>query len=234
VSVELMGWAYRQTVGSPTRKAVLVAVADAANGHTGKCCPSVEHLAEMTELDESTVRRALVRLVEDGYLARTRRRRPDGSLGVYDYTFPHTEGGRTRGPDHRAERPVLPGRAPARPPGRAPGQEEPEVQNQKENQKNPDRAAGAARVPGPDVIAGVDDLLGVLEDEHGCVDESTAAEVYRRTAEHGLDAEEVGYVRGRLAVSGPLRNPCAFVLWLIEEVGTGTTGPFAGEREVIG
>ncbi len=95
MSFQLMAWASEQTTGSPTRKAVLLALANAANHHTGECFPAVERICEETELGDSAVRRALAALVEQGLIGRARRRRQDGSLGTYTYTFPHVE----RAPD---------------------------------------------------------------------------------------------------------------------------------------
>lgn len=91
VSFQLMAWASGQTTGSPSRKAVLVALANRANHDTGLCCPSVETIAAETEMSERTVRRALAELVDGGYVSRRRRRRQDGTLGVYEYEFSHVE-----------------------------------------------------------------------------------------------------------------------------------------------
>ena len=88
MSYQLMAWASAQTTGSPTRKAVLLALANRANHEDGLCYPSVELLAAETELSERAVRQALTDLAESGLISRTRRRRADGSLGVYDYYFP--------------------------------------------------------------------------------------------------------------------------------------------------
>jgi predicted transcriptional regulator len=85
MSYQLMAWACDQRTGSPTDKAVLLALANRANHDTGLCCPSVARIADETELGESTVKRALTRLVENGFVRRERRRREDGALGTYDY-----------------------------------------------------------------------------------------------------------------------------------------------------
>lgn len=84
-----MAWAAEQATGSPTRKAVLMALANAANHHTGSCHPSIERLAEETEFSPSAVKRALSELAAAGHITRKRRRRGDGSLGTYTYEFPH-------------------------------------------------------------------------------------------------------------------------------------------------
>lgn len=88
MSVQVISWAYDQTVGSATEKAVLLALANAANHHTGRCDPDVERIASEIEVNEKTVRRALVSLVEKGYIARERKRNSNGSLGTYSFSFP--------------------------------------------------------------------------------------------------------------------------------------------------
>ena len=93
MSFQLMAWASEQRTGSPSRKAVLMALANAANHHSGKCHPSVARIAEETELSEPTVKRALADLAGAELIARKRRRRQDGSLGTYEYTFPPRDHG---------------------------------------------------------------------------------------------------------------------------------------------
>ena len=88
MSVHAQAWAYDQKTGSPTRKAVLLALADRVNRETRRCDPLVETVAEQTELSERTVRRALDDLTEAGFLTRERKRRQDGTLGGYRYFFP--------------------------------------------------------------------------------------------------------------------------------------------------
>lgn len=88
MSATLVGWALKQTTGSAARKAVLLALADHANGHTGRCCPHMETVAEELELSFRTVQRAVVDLCEKGFLARSRDKRADGSWAGYHYTFP--------------------------------------------------------------------------------------------------------------------------------------------------
>lgn len=89
MSVQIIAWAYGQEVGSPTEKAVLIALANAANHHTGECFPHVERLASETEFSYSAVKKALVSLVDKGFISRSRQRRDDGSWSGYFYEFPH-------------------------------------------------------------------------------------------------------------------------------------------------
>lgn len=88
MSYQLMAWAAQQTTGSATRKAVLLALANRANHDTGRCDPSVERICEETELAERSVRQALADLADTGLIQRERKRRADGSLGTYRYSFP--------------------------------------------------------------------------------------------------------------------------------------------------
>lgn len=115
MSFQLMAWAVEQRTGSPVRKAVLLHLANCANHQTGDCHPSVEHLADETELGPRTVRRALKELEAAGYIGRERERLADGTLGGYTYTFPHHRperppaaraAGGTSGQNQRPERPV--------------------------------------------------------------------------------------------------------------------------------
>ena len=90
MSIRHVAWALDQKTGSPTRKSVLVALANYANDTTGKCCPHISTICDRTELSAATVKRALVDLVEAGLISdRTRNRRPDGTLGGYQYVLPN-------------------------------------------------------------------------------------------------------------------------------------------------
>ncbi len=84
-----MHWAVEQRTGSATRKAVLMALADRHNKDTGRCDPHMKRVAEDTELSLRSVERATADLVEQGLLARSRKRRADGSWSGYVYAFPH-------------------------------------------------------------------------------------------------------------------------------------------------
>lgn len=72
MSISAMAWALKQNVGSPTRKLVLLAIANYAD-ENGKCWPSQERLCQDTELGERTIRDALKGLEADGYITRTSR-----------------------------------------------------------------------------------------------------------------------------------------------------------------
>lgn len=82
-----MGWALDTPTGSVSRKAVLIALANATNHHTGLCCPSLKRLAVETDLSVSTVQRAIDGLISMGLIAKSERHRSNGSVTSNAYTF---------------------------------------------------------------------------------------------------------------------------------------------------
>jgi biotin operon repressor len=73
MSWQALKWAVAQTTGSPTKKAVLMVLAEAANGRTGACFPSIQEIADRAELGERAVWAALQELERDGTISRSRR-----------------------------------------------------------------------------------------------------------------------------------------------------------------
>lgn len=90
MSVAHVTWAFKQKL-PPTRKFVLVALADRCNKDTLRCDPCIETLMKDTCLGERAVRQALSDLCEAGILTRYRQRRQDGSWSQYRYQFPKVE-----------------------------------------------------------------------------------------------------------------------------------------------
>lgn len=88
MSLPALGYAIAQEAGSPTRKLVLIALAECHNGETGRCDPGIAHLRRLTELGERAIRTALAGLADDGIIGRERKRGSHGHLGTYRYTFP--------------------------------------------------------------------------------------------------------------------------------------------------
>lgn len=88
MSAEHVGWAFRQTGLPPTRKFVLVALADRCNKDTLRCHPSIAKLSEDTGLGRMTVFRALEDLEAAGLIQRVERNRENGSRTSSDYRFP--------------------------------------------------------------------------------------------------------------------------------------------------
>lgn len=119
MSAEHVGWAFRQKGLTPTRKLVLVALADRCNKDTLRCDPSVRKLSDDTGLSERTVERALLDLEEARLVVRVPRTRENGSATTNDYRFPDV----TVSP---------PPRHPVTPPGVTVTPPEPELRTRKE------------------------------------------------------------------------------------------------------
>lgn len=78
MSIYAKQWAYKQVAGSPGKKAVLVALAEFANGN-GEVTAGQSRLSTMTELDTRTIRRHLKALEDDEFIRREHRQREDGA-----------------------------------------------------------------------------------------------------------------------------------------------------------
>jgi helix-turn-helix protein len=89
MSYQLTAWAVKQRTGSATRKAVLMALANAANHHTNACEPKIPQICEETELSDSSVRRALGDLETAGLIEREMKHNGKGHRSGYHYSFPH-------------------------------------------------------------------------------------------------------------------------------------------------
>jgi hypothetical protein len=108
-----IAWAKKQKTGSPTLKAVLVAIADYAD-EQGCCWPSQKRISDDTELAERTVRKALADLEELNYIVRSTRSDPTRQVYMSDRIklLPN----RTPGPGsqrHVVPGPAAPGAEPA-------------------------------------------------------------------------------------------------------------------------
>lgn len=80
-------WAMRVEGLSPTAKFVLIVLADAHNGHSGECYPSVARIAETTGFSESTVKYAVRDLEADGLISRAIQNDPNGRTKGVQYTL---------------------------------------------------------------------------------------------------------------------------------------------------
>lgn len=67
MSIEAMNHAFKQSVGSPTAKAVFVTLANMAD-HQGRCFPSIGYLSGRTELTRRTVQSSLRQLEAKGFI----------------------------------------------------------------------------------------------------------------------------------------------------------------------
>ncbi len=89
MSNDALTWAFNSDL-PPGQRFVLVALADQGQDHSGEdwtCFPSIAKLIRRTGNSRPTVERHLRWLTEDGWIQRTRRRRPDGTLGIYDFVL---------------------------------------------------------------------------------------------------------------------------------------------------
>lgn len=113
MSVHALSWAKRQKTGSPTLKAVLLAVADYAD-EDGRCWPSQRRISDDTEFSVRAVRGALSELEEKGLIRREATHRPDGSRGV-DVLFVAMSAAPPAGGEAPPARPPAPQAAPPAP-----------------------------------------------------------------------------------------------------------------------
>jgi hypothetical protein len=97
---------------TPTEKLVMLAIADMSN-HDGECWPGRACLAEMTELDSSTVRKTLRRLEAAGHLMTTPRPQENSPNLTNVYRILRPETGR---PETPLGRPMRQGEGGPRPP----------------------------------------------------------------------------------------------------------------------
>ena len=74
MSWEATAWALQRRTGDPTRKAILLCLANAHNAHSGWCSPDQARLAEEAEVSVRTLQRHLAQLEADGIIRRERQR----------------------------------------------------------------------------------------------------------------------------------------------------------------
>jgi DNA-binding transcriptional ArsR family regulator len=87
VSWQATAWAIRQATGSPSRKVILLALANYADQH-GVCWPSQATLARGTEQSVDTVQRQLRKLQELGIIERERMPKRRGQWQGFRYKLP--------------------------------------------------------------------------------------------------------------------------------------------------
>ena len=88
MSHQAVAWAETQRPGGLAAKAVLLALADAHNRHTGYCFPRVRLIADDLGVSERTVQRALAKLEEGGFVRRIAWARLNGSQASNIFVFP--------------------------------------------------------------------------------------------------------------------------------------------------
>lgn len=100
MSNDAINWAVEQADLAPGVKFVLFALADRGGDYDGEdwtCYPSVERIMKFTNQSRATVERALATLDGLGLISRKRRRRSDGTLGVYTFTLHRVRRDRSKG-----------------------------------------------------------------------------------------------------------------------------------------
>lgn len=94
MSIQATAWAMKETGLSPTSKFVLIVLADAHNGHSGECFPSIARISETTGFSESTVKYAIRDLEAKGLVERQTQHDPNGRTRGVNYllSIPHGRG----------------------------------------------------------------------------------------------------------------------------------------------
>jgi DNA-binding MarR family transcriptional regulator len=98
MSVKAIDWALESALPTGPRF-VLFVLGNRAGDHSGEdwtCYPGVQTIMRDTGMSRATVERHLATLWAEGWISRKRRVRPDGRLGIYDYTL-------HRRAEHRAQ-----------------------------------------------------------------------------------------------------------------------------------
>jgi len=126
---------------------VLLCLANRANSDTGLCCPSINRVAEETELHRATVIRALADLEEAGLIQKVGRHRENGAHTSNEYLFPSLS---VRPPQSHS----------ATPPSRTPRPLEPEVQEPEVEPKETSSAAAPRERPRNDVWDTLGEIFG--------------------------------------------------------------------------
>lgn len=129
MAIPAIAWAFEQPCESPSQRFVLVALAYNAAGpdseEPGVCWPSIALIAKRVGMSERQVKRHVTALCEAGLVVKkSRRRRPDGSLSVWEYIIPYSTESTARPqetPGGHQGTPTSPGEQPRGHPGSALG-----------------------------------------------------------------------------------------------------------------
>lgn len=141
MSIKVMSWVWEHSQAQGIDRLVLLAIADSANDTGGQAWPSRLTLARKAGVDEKTVRRAVLRLVEMGELA-VAERAGQGRANVYSVLMP-TQGGQSA-PGQNAP----PAGAPRPRAGRPRGAESPNRGGTAPHNPSLNRPTGSLRDPG--------------------------------------------------------------------------------------
>ena len=91
MSIEAIRWAMKVRGITPQEKCVLLILADAHNGKTGKCFPSQDHIAEVAGCTEKMIRKHLSVIEQKGFIARTVTSYGKGRVTFYELNLETTE-----------------------------------------------------------------------------------------------------------------------------------------------
>lgn len=69
MSIQAVAWVLEQTIPDPAAKLVLISLANAYNGKSGRCFPSIDQIAVESSCSRSTVKRKLQWLSEMGWIS---------------------------------------------------------------------------------------------------------------------------------------------------------------------
>lgn len=85
MSIQAVAWVLEQDIPDQGAKLVLISIANAMNSKTGKCCPAVSQIMIEASCSESTVRRKIKWLCENGWLEATHCADENGRKTANDY-----------------------------------------------------------------------------------------------------------------------------------------------------
>lgn len=119
MSMSLMVDAMKLKIGNPTRKLVLIKLADNANDH-GECWPSYNHIADQCEISRSSAMRHVKALIEMGLVSvRHRKGELGNSSNIFTLDLSNPPSGKMTPPSSTSETNLV---APVQPPLVAPVQ----------------------------------------------------------------------------------------------------------------
>ncbi|GEM_PF-1220506 len=87
MSIQAVAWALEQDIGDAAAKLVLISLANAVNGKTGRCFPTVEQICKESSCSESTVRRKLKWLESNSWISIHAEFSHDGRQLANSYTL---------------------------------------------------------------------------------------------------------------------------------------------------
>lgn len=87
MSIQAVAWALEQHIGDAAAKLVLISLANAVNGKTGRCFPTIEQICSESDCSGSTVRRKLKWLESECWISIHAEYSDDGRQLANSYTL---------------------------------------------------------------------------------------------------------------------------------------------------